>query len=86
MGNTAAYVISDGDVPYPTDFLFPNVPGDELDAQLSRRLDETGQLWVPYHCLLVTTPSQTMLIDSGLGSAAAAACQVPGLMEAWNSR
>jgi glyoxylase-like metal-dependent hydrolase (beta-lactamase superfamily II) len=34
-------------------------------------------LWLPYHCLLVTTPSQTLLIDSGLGSTLAAAWSVP---------
>ena len=77
MDDTAVYVISDGDVPYSTDFLFPDVPSDELDVRLAGRLDETGHLWVPYHCLLINTPSQTLLIDSGLGPAAAAAWSVP---------
>jgi glyoxylase-like metal-dependent hydrolase (beta-lactamase superfamily II) len=77
MGDMAVYVISDGDVPYPTDFLFPNVPGDELDTHLAGRLDETGHLLVPYHCLLITTPSRNLLIDSGLGHAAATTWSVP---------
>jgi glyoxylase-like metal-dependent hydrolase (beta-lactamase superfamily II) len=77
VGEASVYVISDGEVPYPTDFVYPDVPIAELDVQLAGRLDEGGHLWLPYHCLLITTPSQTLLIDSGLGSAAAAALRVP---------
>jgi glyoxylase-like metal-dependent hydrolase (beta-lactamase superfamily II) len=77
MGDIAVHVVSDGDVPYPTDFVYPNAPSDELNAGLAGRLDEQGNLWLPYHCLLITTPAQNVLIDSGLGRAAAAAWSVP---------
>jgi glyoxylase-like metal-dependent hydrolase (beta-lactamase superfamily II) len=77
MGDTAVYVISDGELSYPTDFLYPDVPSDERAAALKGRLNEEGQLWVPYHCLLVTTPSQILLIDSGIGAATAAAMKAP---------
>jgi glyoxylase-like metal-dependent hydrolase (beta-lactamase superfamily II) len=77
MGDIAVHVISDGELSYPTDFLYPNVPSDELAPALAGRLNEEGHLWVPYQCLLVTTPSQTLLIDSGLGPAMAAAMNAP---------
>jgi glyoxylase-like metal-dependent hydrolase (beta-lactamase superfamily II) len=77
MGDTAVHVVSDGGLPYPTDFVSPDVPSDELDAALAGRLDEQGHLWLPYHCLLITTPSQTVLVDSGLGRTTAAAWGVP---------
>jgi glyoxylase-like metal-dependent hydrolase (beta-lactamase superfamily II) len=77
MGDIAVHVLSDGDVPYPTDFVYPDAPSDELNAGLDGRLDEQGELWLPYLCLLITTPSQNLLIDSGLGRASAAEWGVP---------
>ena len=77
MGDIAIHVVSDGDVPYSTDFVYPDAPRDELRTGLAGRLDERGELWLPYHCLLITTPTQNVLIDSGLGRAAAAAWRVP---------
>src|SRR3954471_16552187 len=77
MGDIAARVISDGELSYPTDFLFPDLSDEEVRATLAGRLNEEGEVWVPYHCLLVTTPSQTLLIDSGLGAATAAAMNAP---------
>jgi glyoxylase-like metal-dependent hydrolase (beta-lactamase superfamily II) len=77
MGDIAVYVISDGELSYPTDFLYPNVASDELVPALAGRLNDEGEVWVPYHCLLVTTPAQNLLIDSGLGPAMAAAWSAP---------
>lgn len=77
MGDIVVRVISDGELSYPTDFLYPNVPADELVPALAGRLNEDGHVWVPYHCLLVTTPEQTLLVDSGLGPAMATAMSAP---------
>jgi glyoxylase-like metal-dependent hydrolase (beta-lactamase superfamily II) len=77
LGDIAGHIISDGEVPYATDFVYPNAPVEELRAGLAGRLDERGELWLPYHCLLITTPSQNLLIDAGLGRAMAAAWKVP---------
>jgi glyoxylase-like metal-dependent hydrolase (beta-lactamase superfamily II) len=77
IGDLAGYIISDGQVPYPTDFVFSNAPAEVLQSDLAGRLDEEGKLRLPYHCLLVTTRSQNLLIDAGLGQAAATAWRLP---------
>jgi glyoxylase-like metal-dependent hydrolase (beta-lactamase superfamily II) len=77
VGDLAIHVVSDGDVPYRVDFVYPNAPSEELNTGLAGRLDDQGQLWLPYHCLLITTPTQNVLIDSGLGRDLAAAWGVP---------
>jgi glyoxylase-like metal-dependent hydrolase (beta-lactamase superfamily II) len=77
IGDFAGYIISDGQVPYPPDFVFSNAPAEVLQSGLAGRLDDRGELWLPYHCLLVTTPSQNLLIDAGLGQAAATAWDLP---------
>lgn len=76
-GDIAIHVVSDGDVPYPVDFVYPDAPSEELNAGLAGRLDAQGELWLPYHCLLITAPSQNVLVDSGLGAALATAWGVP---------
>ena len=77
IGDFAGYIISDGQVSYTTDFVYSNAPAEALQSSLEGRLDERGELWLPYQCLLVTTPSQNLLIDAGLGQAAAAAWDQP---------
>lgn len=77
LGDIAVHIISDGEVPYTTDFVYSNAPAEQLGAGLAGRLDERGELWLPYQCLLITTPSQNLLIDAGLGQALAAAWDVP---------
>jgi glyoxylase-like metal-dependent hydrolase (beta-lactamase superfamily II) len=77
IGDFAGYIISDGQVSYTTDFVYSNAPAEDLQSSLEGRLDERGELWLPYQCLLVTTPSQNLLIDAGLGQAAAAAWDQP---------
>jgi glyoxylase-like metal-dependent hydrolase (beta-lactamase superfamily II) len=67
IGALQIRVVSDGGWDYPVDVLFPDVPGAERDAGLAGRLQPGGELRLPYHCLLVTTPEHTVLIDSGLG-------------------
>ena len=76
-GDLAVRVISDGQLSYPTDFLYPDLSSEEVASALAGRLTEEGQVWVPYHCLLITTPSRTVLVDSGLGRAMAAALGAP---------
>jgi glyoxylase-like metal-dependent hydrolase (beta-lactamase superfamily II) len=77
LGDIAGHIISDGEVPYATDFVYANAPAEELSTGLAGRLDERGELWLPYHCLLITTLSHNLLIDAGLGRALSAAWDVP---------
>ena len=73
IGDMACHIIRDGQMLYPLDFLYPDAPQGELQAGVAGRLDEPGELPLPYRCLLVQTPSQNLLIDTGLGREAAAA-------------
>jgi glyoxylase-like metal-dependent hydrolase (beta-lactamase superfamily II) len=68
VGDIEVRVVSDGGWDYPLEALFPDVPRSERDAGLAGRLEPGGELRLPYHCLLLTTPTHTVLVDSGLGS------------------
>jgi glyoxylase-like metal-dependent hydrolase (beta-lactamase superfamily II) len=71
VGSVTGQVISDGSFPYEPDLLFANVPADTLSRSLAGRLDQQGRLSTPYHCLVLQTPSATVLVDTGLGLQAA---------------
>jgi glyoxylase-like metal-dependent hydrolase (beta-lactamase superfamily II) len=71
VGPITGQVISDGAFPYDPELLFANVPADTLSRSLAGRLDEEGRLSTPYHCLVLQTPSATVLVDTGLGLQAA---------------
>ncbi len=71
VGEISCRIVSDGHFAYPPDFLFANVDPTELDAALSVRLDEDGNVSTPYRCLVLQTPRATVLVDTGLGRAAA---------------
>jgi glyoxylase-like metal-dependent hydrolase (beta-lactamase superfamily II) len=71
VGSVTGQVISDGSFPYEPDLLFANVPADTLSPSLAGRLDQQGRLSTPYQCLVLQTPSATVLVDTGLGLQAA---------------
>jgi glyoxylase-like metal-dependent hydrolase (beta-lactamase superfamily II) len=71
VGSVTCHVISDGSFPYDPGLIFANVPEETLSRALDGRLDEQGQLSTPYHCLVLVTPSATVLVDTGLGRQAA---------------
>lgn len=71
VGEIACHVISDGYLAYPPEFLFANAEPTELHAALGGRIDEDGTVSTPYHCLLLRTPTSTVLVDTGLGQHAA---------------
>jgi glyoxylase-like metal-dependent hydrolase (beta-lactamase superfamily II) len=66
-GDISCRVLSDGQAAYEPSFLFANVDSQTLSPALNGRLDEEGMLSTPYHCLLLETPSATILVDTGLG-------------------
>jgi glyoxylase-like metal-dependent hydrolase (beta-lactamase superfamily II) len=71
LGRIEGQIVSDGQAPYSPDLLFTNADPQELGPALHGRLNEEGNLWTPYHCLLIRTPSTTILVDTGLGRQAA---------------
>jgi glyoxylase-like metal-dependent hydrolase (beta-lactamase superfamily II) len=71
IGEITCRVISDGGMNYGLDGLYPGAPEPELSEGLAGRLTANGELPIPYRCLLVETPTHTVLIDTGLGPYAA---------------
>lgn len=69
VGELAVRVVADGVYDYPLQYVFPGAPEAELQVGLAGRLNGDGALPLPYDCLLVETPAQTVLVDSGVGRA-----------------
>src|SRR4051812_14248693 len=67
VGDITCRVISDGAAPYDPEFLFANADAPDLLEGVAGRLDVQGLLSTPYHCLLLQTPTTTVLVDTGLG-------------------
>jgi glyoxylase-like metal-dependent hydrolase (beta-lactamase superfamily II) len=67
VGDITCQVISDGQAAYEPGFLFANVEPKTLDPLIHARLDDDGNLTTPYQCLLLQTPRETVLVDTGLG-------------------
>ena len=68
VGEVVGQVVTDGGFDYVPEFLFTNAPGPELHGELEGRLTEAGKLWTPYDCVLLRTPTQTVLVDAGGGA------------------
>src|SRR4051794_14960865 len=68
VGEVLGQVVTDGGFGYVPGFLFANAPEAQLHDELAGRLTEDGKLWTPYDCVLLRTPTQTVLIDGGGGS------------------
>ena len=68
LGDIVGDVVTDGGLDYSPDFLFTDVPELQLHRELAGRLNADGTLWTPYDCVLLRTPTHTVLVDSGAGS------------------
>lgn len=68
VGDVIGQVVTDGGFAYQPDFLFANVPLEQLRRELAGRLGTEGTLWTPYDCVLLRTPTRTVLVDAGGGS------------------
>jgi glyoxylase-like metal-dependent hydrolase (beta-lactamase superfamily II) len=75
VGDFRCIAIQDGTYHYPTNLAFPNVPVE----QLKHHNISLDNLVVPYTCLVVRTGKNTLLIDTGGGSAANEHPQKDGL-------
>ncbi len=67
-GGYECELIADGHGVLPPELAFANAPAGERDAALADRLDESGQLPIPYGCLLIRAPDGPVLIDAGIGA------------------
>ncbi len=68
IGEVSGQVVTDGGFDYEPGFLFASAPEPQLRDELGGRLTPDGKLWTPYDCVLLRTPTQTVLVDAGGGS------------------
>lgn len=78
IGQVTGRVVTDGAFDYDLDFLFPGIPDAERRTALGGRLDAERRLRLPWDCMLLTTPSGTVLIDAGGGGRGRAAGSADG--------
>lgn len=78
IGQVTGRVVTDGAFDYDLDFLFPGIPDAERRIALGGRLDAERRLRLPWDCMLLTTPSGTVLIDAGGGGGGRAARSADG--------
>lgn len=67
VGDIDVRVVSDGGSDYTPDFVYPGIPEDEVRAGLGDRIDANGSFWLQFDCVLLTTPTQRILVDTGFG-------------------
>ena len=65
VGEIECAAVSDGTFPYPIEWLFSNVPPEQVESRLRERKLPTTHVDSPYTCLLVKTGNHTVLIDTG---------------------
>ncbi len=65
VGDIQCVAISDGTFAYPTNWIFSNVPPEELEGSLREHDLPSNQVVTPYTCLLVKTGKHKVLIDTG---------------------
>lgn len=71
VGSIECQILPDGVVMYSPADLAAGVPADEAKAALRTRIDENGEVAVPYNCLLIRSGGRIALVDTGLGAEAA---------------
>jgi glyoxylase-like metal-dependent hydrolase (beta-lactamase superfamily II) len=83
VGSIECQVLPDGVAMYPPAELAVGVPADEVIAAFRSRVDEKGEVAVPYNCLLIRSGGRIALVDTGLGAEAAGQAGEPAgrLME-----
>src|SRR5271154_6056461 len=70
IGEIQCVAVSDGTFSYPVGWLFSNVPPAEVESTLCQRKLSATHVESPYTCLLLTTGSGKVLIDTGAGGLA----------------
>lgn len=68
IGNIQCWAINDGDFAGSADMLFVNAPEDELSEALRRYELKSDHLPSTLTCMLVKTPANLVLVDTGFGA------------------
>lgn len=68
VGEFYCLAINDGGYASNSEMLFVNAPPDELEQSLLRFKLKPDHIPLTWTCLLIKTPHNTVLIDTGLGS------------------
>ena len=77
VGSIECQILPDGVAMYLPAELAAGVPADEVKAALGTRVDEKGEVAVPYNCLLIRSGGRIALVDTGLGAEAARQAHEP---------
>ncbi len=70
VGRFDCLAISDGEMAYPIENLFSNVPAETIDRVLHQHKLPTQPITTPYACLCVSTGEHRVLVDVGAGNLA----------------
>ena len=65
IGDIQCIAISDGSFAYPPDWLFSNVPKEQLEITLRDHRLPADQVATPYTCLILKIGKKCVLIDTG---------------------
>jgi glyoxylase-like metal-dependent hydrolase (beta-lactamase superfamily II) len=65
VGDIQCVAISDGTFAYPANWIFSNVPQEQLEGSLRDHELPANQVETPYTCLLIKTGTHKVLVDTG---------------------
>jgi glyoxylase-like metal-dependent hydrolase (beta-lactamase superfamily II) len=71
VGSIDCQILPDGIAMYSPADLAAGVPAAQVTAALGARVNEKGEVAVPYNCLLIRSGGRIALVDTGLGAEAA---------------
>ncbi|MDQ4044131.1 MAG: MBL fold metallo-hydrolase [Chloroflexota bacterium] len=68
LGDFTCIAVRDGELNYPLDAFFANVPRAQVEEVLRREGLPTDRITTPYTCLLIDTGEHRVMIDTGAGN------------------
>jgi glyoxylase-like metal-dependent hydrolase (beta-lactamase superfamily II) len=77
VGEIECVAISDGTFSYPADWMFSNVPQEDLEDVLPKHDLPSNQIETPYTCLVVKSGKHKVLVDTGAGGMAPTTGDLP---------
>lgn len=65
IGELECVAVKDGTFSYPTDWVFSNVPPEQVESRLRAHNLPPARVETPYTCLLIRSGAQRVLVDTG---------------------